>query len=515
MKPRFFTVGALVLGAVWSCRAQFMPFAPITPTLEPKSDALWTSTREIRDLKPLPIAYNIWAATSGGVLEFSGQGWTKWTRRDGLPSHEALEMRSMMHSPIARFPTASAIHNGRTWTLQSEPVWEKKPLRFVWKKREVRVALDHLQFGEEKFDIPPQSSGTHISAVLNIGPTLLVALYGDGLWNFDGENWTRAANVPANAREITALARDGRNSWVGTRRDGIFRRDEGVAPQKQKWQQILQPNEPFSHNIQNFADFRGVLWASTLDDGLIYRSGENWRQVSTPTLSSSAPRQMLTWQDQLFVRFGGGLVDKFDSRNWTKNAFANIPRKGVYALAGDQKTLFAAGWGGWSEWDGQKWTPHFDVPPLQGVPLMGLLRQGENLWIATQSRGLGRYNRQTRDFRWFDERDGLPDDWVTSLGTFGGKIYAGTFVGGLARLDGEKWTVFEALQGQNVTAIVESKGQLFVSARTGIWEIKGDSATKVERSWLDSEVQALHAGKSGLWVGTRTSLNWLKSTKMR
>jgi hypothetical protein len=220
---------------------------------------------------------------------------------------------------------------------------------------------------------------------------------------------------------------------------------------------------------------------------------------------------MLVFQNRLYVRHGGGLVDSFDGRTWTRNAFKSMPRKGVYALAGDEKTLFAAGWGGWSEWDGQNWTPHFDQPELQGVPLLGLLREGDNLWLATQSRGLGRYDRKTRKFRWFDERDGLPDDWVTTLTAFEGKIYAGTFAGGLARLDGSGWKTFEALRGQNVTALVESNGRLFAATRTGIWRIQGDQATRINKSWLDSEVQALYAGKNGLWMGARTSLSFLTS----
>jgi hypothetical protein len=195
---------------------------------------------------------------------------------------------------------------------------------------------------------------------------------------------------------------------------------------------------------------------------------------------------------------------------WTKNALKSVPRLGIYALAGDQTTLFAAGWGGWSEWNGTKWTPHFEVPELKGIPILGLLLDGDWLWIATQSRGLGRYRRKTGEFRWFDERDGLSDDWVTTLTKVGGKIYAGTFVGGLARLDGEKWHVFEALRGENVTALeADEQGSVFAATRRGLWKISGDVATRVEKSWLDSEAQALLKTKNGLWIGARTSLNYL------
>ncbi len=504
MKARFVASFAVILGALWSCRAQVMPpqYAPQTP---PRADAIWTSTREIRDLQIPFYGRGVWAATAGGVLRFDGKKWRKWTRRDGLPSHEALEIGERLHQPFARFPTATAMFSSGKWQSHRSPVFEKKPQEFFWNGQTVRVLLDGLQLDEKVVGLPKESNGTHLSAILNVGKSLLIAIYGDGLWHFDGANWIRfVPALPRNGREITALARDGRNVWIGTRRDGIFRLQNG------KWRQFLEASEPASHNVQFFAEFGGVLWASTLDDGLICRAKNGWNHVSAPTLSSTAPRQMLVWKDRLWVRHGGGLVDSFDGRNWTKNVLQSIPRQGVYALAGEGKTLFAAGWGGWSEWNGSKWTPHFKIAELQGVPLMGLLPDGEWLWIATQSRGLGRYSRKSGSFRWFDERDGLGDDWITSLAKTGGKIYAGTFVGGLARLDGEKWHVFETTRGQNVTAIqADGQGGVWAATRNGVWKIEGDTATKIEKSWLDSEVQALYRGKNGMWVGTRTSLNFL------
>jgi ligand-binding sensor domain-containing protein len=336
-----------------------------------------------------------------------------------------------------------------------------------------------------------------------------VAIYGDGLWSFDGARWERAfGNLPAAAREVTALAVDGKGGlWVGTRRAGLFRCQDG------NWTAFSQPDEPVSHNVQNMIEFQGVLWASTLDDGLVCRSGEGWKQFTTPILSSSAPRQMTVWKDRLYVRHGGGLADSFDGRVWTKNDLADVPRKGIYALASDDSRLYAAGWGGWSEWDGQSWTPHFEVAPLKGVPVLGLLPDGDNLWFATQSRGLGRWNRASGEFRWFDERDGLSDDWVTALAKIDGHIYAGTFVGGVARLDGDKWKVFEELKGLNVTAIeAGEQGSVRASTRHGLWRISGDKAEKVGEPWLDSEQQALLATKDGLWIGTRTSLNYWRQS---
>ena len=335
----------------------------------------------------------------------------------------------------------------------------------------------------------------------------MVTVYGDGLWRFDGQNWTRGPQIPDDAREITALAGNEKTLWLGTRRNGIWARaGEG------DWTNLVASDEPFGHNVQALGEFGGVLWASTLDDGLVARTGKGWRHVAAGQLSSSAPRQMLEWKGRLYVRHGGGTVDAFDGASWDKNAFRKIPRRGVYALAGDAKRLLAAGWGGWSEWDGQKWTGFYDLPGLQGVPIMNLAMDGEDVWIGTQSRGLAKWTRATGELRFFDERDGLGDDWITALCVEGERAWAGTFVGGLQVYEGGKWRAFEAIKGENVTAIVsDGSGGVWAATRHGLFHARGEEAERVGADWLDGEGQALCAGAGGLWVGTRTSLDFWKA----
>lgn len=503
--------------AIASCRDFSAPNAglpinttgvePLPPMTEPPADTVWTASNEIRAL--VANKDGLWAATAGGVLRFHVGKWTKWTRQDGLPSHEVLTIESSPNGLTFRFPTATARWENDKWVAQPAPVYAAAAPEMSWRAKPLSLTLDGMKWGDTAIALPPDSTGTYITAaVARRDGNLLVAIYGDGLWSFDGARWQRAfADFPEAAREVTALALDRKDGlWLGTRRDGIFRRENG------KWTAFAQPDEPFSHNVQAMTQFHGVLWASTLDDGLVCRSGGGWKHFAPPVLSSSAPRQMTVWKDRLYVRHGGGSVDSFDGSQWSKNDLADVPRKGIYALASDDERLYAAGWGGWSEWDGKNWAPHFDVAQLKGVPILGLLPDGEDLWIATQSRGLGRWKRTSGQFRWFDERDGLSDDWVTALAKIDGHIYAGTFVGGLARLENDKWRVFPELKGLNVTAIEEDgQGRATIATRHGLWKVKADGAEKIEIPWLDSEQQALVATQEGMWVGTRTSLNYLRS----
>src|SRR5262249_6302367 len=128
------------------------------------------------------------------------------------------------------------------------------------------------------------------------------------------------------------------------------------------------------------------------------------------------------------------------------------------------------------------------------------------------NRGLAQFDHRTGQLRWHDERQGLPDDWITAITRIGRIVYVGTYIGGLARWDGEKWSSGE-LRGANVTDFApDSAGGLWVATRTGLWH--RDSSGRLTRPgaqarFLDSEVQALHTVPGGLWVGARTGLFFL------
>lgn len=480
--------------------------APLAPSVEPAQNAVFSSTREVRALGWNAKSQTLWAATAGGVARWQDGEWTKWTRQNGLPANESFEITS---EGQARFPLQTARFDGRTWTSQKAPPFQKSPAQASWNGRIVRATLDGLDLGSRVEPLPAGSTGTHISAILAGGESLEVAIYGDGLWRFDGARWTReTSNVPDEAREVTALSGTEQTLWLGTRRAGIWRRQNG------KWTSFEQPGEPAAHNIQFLARFRGVVWASTLDDGLIYRGGAKWNHVTPPELSSPAPRQLFVWHDALWVRHGTGVVDCFDGQSWTKNALKSIPRPGIYALGESGDHLLASGWGGFAEWDGSSWASHYDVPELKGVPVLGIMGAGDEVWLASQSRGAGVWNRATKRFRWLDERAGLPDDWVTTLARFDGHVFAGTFVGGLARLDGDRWFVFPELHGENVTSLCQAPaGRVLAATRHGVWSIEGNTAQKLDFSWLDSEDQALLADEHGAWIGARTSLNFYRMPK--
>jgi ligand-binding sensor domain-containing protein len=218
----------------------------------------------------------------------------------------------------------------------------------------------------------PSSSGTHISALLPHGDRLWAALYGDGIRAYNGKGWLPVdVGLPAQAREITALAAAKTALWVGTRRAGLWeRRDD-------RWQQHLQADEPVDHNCQAIIAYRDDLYISTLEDGLAVRTPQGWGHVQAPPLSSDAPRQMVVFRDRLYVRHGDGRVDEYDGRQWQRYVCAHLPRRQASVLATDGERLYVAQWGGWSEFDGRD---RIYAPEDQA-----LCRVEGGLWIGTRT----------------------------------------------------------------------------------------------------------------------------------
>ncbi len=496
------------------------------PDVTPTAQTLFTSTRQVTSLTATPDGA-LWVGTTGGVLRRSAGGqWRKWTRLSGLPSDEitGLELRGGV--AVAHSPSASVAWQNGQWQTVSDTAKTTAPTRLpgetcrtTWHGQTVIATLDGLQFGTggacRSVPLPPQSPGTHISALLPHGAQLWAALYGDGLWAWGGGQWQALSiGLPTEAREITALAQDkSRTVWAGTRRGGVY------ACDGKTWRQCLMPNEPFSHNAEAIASYHGSLYVSTLEDGLAVKTPQGWQHVATPTLSSNAPRQMVVFKDKLYVRHGNGLVDRLDGTHWARSVFPFLPRRQVSALATDGSRLYLAQWGGWSEWDGAQWTHRLTLPDLQGLPITTLLPAGNTLWVGTQGRGLAEVTRATQTVRWHDERDGLPDDWVTCLTQANGRVWAGTFVGGLAFWDGSHWTTYPELGGQNVTALEPNERDgLAVATRRGVSQISRDGKIQPlapRFPFLDPEAQTLCAVPGGLWIGERTGLFFvpLKETR--
>jgi len=483
--------------------------------LSPKQNTVFTATNEVSSLV-LEADGSLWVGTMGGVLYRNTQGaWRKWSRQDGLPAHETRHVSIEKGGVTATFPGVTATWRADRWnataTVASRHVSSKEPMlsTIEWDGKTCVTSLTELRVKEgatwRAFPLPP-SNGTHISALLPHGSELWAALFGDGIWSFDGKDWHALdLHLPPDAREITAMAANDVTLWIGTRRAGVWSYTRGA------WKQHLPFDDPYNHNVQMFAAYQNRLYVSTLEDGLVIHTQRGWKRATPPLLSSVAPRQLVTFQGTLYVRHGNGKVDRLDAGGaWTRDVCAHLPRKETTMIASDSHRLYAGQWGGWSEFDGRQWVHHFEQKILQKCPMTALYPQGDTLWIGTQNHGLAEYRHATGELRWHDERAGLRDDWITTIAGDGKTLTIGTFVGGMMRWDSKRWMP-PVLVGENVTAFApDASGGEWVATRAGLWHRTAKGELKSAHiPYLDSEIQALLAVKGGLWVGARTGIFFL------
>lgn len=460
---RVFAPLALLAIVFVGARPQQQPRRAGVAVWEPPSDRNYRSTREIERLQIAPDGALL-AQTSGG----------NWRLKNGKWSES--------RAPLPAVAAAS------------------------WRGQNVTFDFDGLHLGAQTVPMPA-SSGTHISAISARGDVLLAAVFGDGLWQWNGKIWARAEwNLPARAREITALAQSSDGTiWLGTRREGLW------SLRNKTWTQHLQTGEPFAHNVQNLCSFRGALWASTLEDGLVVRDASGWKHIGKSELSSNAPRQLAVFADKLYVRHSNETVDCFDGATWKRNVFDQLPRKQIISLAADDRNLYLGQWGGWSAWDGAKFSHYLKLPALQIVPLVQIVPDPKtgNLWLATENRGLFEWDARAQKLRHFDERDGLPDDWITGVSRRGERVYAGTFQGGVAWKDDSEIRWHASGWKANISALASDADQTYIATRTGLY---CDDTTGVLRKCDgrlapdQREIQALLPAANGLWIGTRGGL---------
>ena len=199
------------------------------------------------------------------------------------------------------------------------------------------------------------------------------------------------------------------------------------------------------------------------------------------------------------------------ARSWSRNVFDKLPRKQIISLAADDKNLYLGQWGGWSAWNGAQFSHYLKLPALQIVPLVQIVPDPKtgDLWLATENRGLFEWDARTQKLRHFDERDGLPDDWITTVARSGNRVYAGTFQGGVAwKDDGEnRWHSSD--WKANISAIASEANEIWVATRTGLYCADGTGDLKpceMRLAPADREIQALLPAVNGLWIGTRGNL---------
>jgi hypothetical protein len=336
--------------------------------------------------------------------------------------------------------------------------------------------------------------GTHVSAVTGDGNSLVAAWYGDGIWSWDHGVWKRIEESRKNGFDhIRAMTQVGDNLALATYGGDIWWR------QASKWKR-LTALDGLHGSVYSLALFKGSVFAGTFENGVARLTGSSWAPLS----SSDHPREMAVFRGDLYVRQTTGQVDRFDGRFWVKNVFPWLPRSEASCLAVGDGRILVGQYGGWSEWDGVKWSHYLRLPELESYEVTALAAHGGQVWVGTQERGAFLFDRKTGKMTGFDQRQGLGDDWVRGILADDKGVVVGLFRSGAFALEGDSFARLTPRVANEATGLAREPltGQLFVGSREGLWRIDGDGAHLVPVGGIEKiEIQALLGSPTGLWMG--------------
>jgi hypothetical protein len=342
------------------------------------------------------------------------------------------------------------------------------------------------------FSPPAGSKGTHVSAVAGDGNSTIAAWFGDGLWTFGARGWARLKGDKA-LSQVRALTVKDDQIAASTYSGSVWWRKRGA------WKEF-SVETGLHGSVYSLATFRGKVVAGTFENGVSWFDGKHWSR----SVSRDHPREMVVFRDRLYVRQSAGKVDRFDGKRWTKDVFPWLPRGAATCLGVGDGRLLVGQFGGWSEFDGSKWTHFLRLGELESYVVTALAAQNGKVWVGTQECGVFVFDSTEHKGTLVDQRQGLGDDWIRRILPDPGGSVLGLFRTGAYIQHGDRFDRLTPNVAGEATGFARrpSTGQLFVGSREGLWRIDSDCARRIAVGGVEAiEVQCLMAVPNGLWIG--------------
>ena len=285
---------------------------------------------------------------------------------------------------------------------------------------------------------------------------------------------------------LGTIAVDSEYVWVSTAWEGIKRFDKST----ETWETFSQRDGLGHGETNDILIDDNYVWITAWGDASRYnRRTEEWESLSEHRVTSRVTFGIQSgidgfWMLHAWTDWGDPIASKYhySTQSWSELKTPRISRGKYYR-----------------EWFGAA---------------MQLVETPENVWLATQSTGIGRYNKATKDWRFLNYETGLPHDQLAedSMVVDDDYVWVGNN-GGLSRYDKrtESWTTFiasrtsSAIGPGKVLAIAADSRYLWVGTPKGLhrydkeknqWTrhpYRGDWAWGVKNLTVDEKY---------LWLGT-------------
>lgn len=420
----------------------------------------------------------VWAGTPGGVLRWDRTGSvTRLTGAQGLPG---LRVRHLVATERGLWAQSNGWSRwtGSRWQTASAPPGWREPSGLVARYNGRTVAA-HPGGGlrwagaggvTRPFlpGVPSPLPGSGVTAIATAGADLLVGTARGQVWRLPARSRVPRASAP---------------SWVPL---------PAAAPSLRGSDAVALVDAP------------GGPWIAPREGRSFRRDGH----VSTDTVT--APwRTSVRWGTLTAIRRANGSLLFLDDRGTPTVPVIRLPRNEASALASDGETLFVAQFGGTSEFTPSVEPRHrFDMSAILG-PTTALAVSKSKLLVGTQNNGLVTLDRHTGQVWHGHETHGLRDDWVTALAPIPGEPDAwlvGTFVGGLHRLDGTRFTPIGDPQAC-ITRLLVDGDRVWVGTLDGVRVVQnGQLATPPWSKVIEPDVTDLLRVGPELWVATGGTL---------
>ncbi len=270
-------------------------------------------------------------------------------------------------------------------------------------------------------DLPPQSTGTHVTGFTKWMNQEYVAVWGDpSLWRRDGD-YSRAMSAPSEG-EVYSLSAFGNRLFAGTSQGLWEWKDEA-------WHDLKIPSQLPAPRIHSMTRMDAGGWLIGSLNGLWTGKPGGWRKIDDNPI-----RQTLRMGDDYWVVKGSGSLDKFDfkqDRHYTDVLYGSAKRAFASCLHRDGDDLWIGGYGGWIKRGEKQEEVYPDL--LKDQVVTAIIPYGGSVWVGTQ-KGLYRFSPDGQG----TSIKGLERAWVSSLAEWKGSLYVGMHARELVRMKGDK-----------------------------------------------------------------------------
>ncbi len=362
---------------------------------------------------------------------------------------------------------------------------------------------------EDRFVEAPDFKGKKVNCISReLDGRLLLGTRDDGMFRLEGEQWRRFGLPGADPRMIVRTlcrTRDGR-LWIGT--------DNGVYVFPGERVEHVALGSGLSDNIICFLEDRDLnLWVGT--EGGLYRiAGEQRQRLTSAQGLASNIVYSLREDDEGSLWVGtidGGLCQLRDEKITTFNSLQGMGNELVRCVCGSRGgEIWIGGQSGYLSRLQAGRLENFSLPDwLRAGTIWSIAADSDtSLWLGTNF-GLIRFERG----RFQKVSPPAPAGELETLCVLkdrAGRLWAGTWGRGVARLEKGEWTWFttgEGLPDDRIYCLFEDRdGTVLAGSEAGLVRLAapGDPPLRSEPLLDHCQVLSLYRdGTGALWIGTR------------